>query len=243
MLAAVRPPEPSQYDAFADGYLDHAATAPYNARYDRPATLALLGDVAGRTVLDAGCGPGLYLTELVDRGASVIGCDAAPRMIALARERVGPRAELVVHDLERPFTWLADGAVDLVVSALVHHHLTDRCAFLREMHRVLTPDGALVISTHHPTDDWVRLGGSYFAVEPVTETWSRGWDVTSWRLPLGLLAEEFAEAGFLIERLVEPSPDPSMAESHPEAFEKLSNRPGFVLFRLVPRPALSAPAP
>lgn len=44
---------------------------------------------------------------------------------------------------------------------------------------------------------------------------------------------EFTEAGFSIERLVEPVPSPEMAQSHPERFAKLSTEPGFVLFRLV----------
>jgi ubiquinone/menaquinone biosynthesis C-methylase UbiE len=53
-----------QYDVFADEFLDHASDGFYNAHYDRPACLGLLGDVAGRTVLDAACGPGLYAEEL-----------------------------------------------------------------------------------------------------------------------------------------------------------------------------------
>ena len=91
---------------------------------------------------------------------------------------------------------------------------------------------SLVISTHHPTNDWHRLGGSYFTEEPVTETWSKGWEITAWRTPLTTLSDEFAEAGFVIERLVEPLPDPAMATSHPETFEVLSSLPAFVLFRL-----------
>jgi len=187
-------PDPEQYDAFADAYETHAADAPYNALYDRPATLALLGPVDGRRVLDAACGPGFYLEELVAGGA------------------------------------------DVVVCALAYHYLNDRPGFLAEARRILAPTGALVISTHHPTDDWCRLGGSYFEVDTVTETWSRGWDVTAWRLPLTRLTEEFAAAGFLIERLVEPLPQPEMARTHPGPFEKLSRQPAFILFRLRPTP-------
>jgi hypothetical protein len=38
-----------QYDAFAGEFLDHARDGFYNAYYDRPACLSLLGDVAGRS--------------------------------------------------------------------------------------------------------------------------------------------------------------------------------------------------
>jgi 2-polyprenyl-3-methyl-5-hydroxy-6-metoxy-1,4-benzoquinol methylase len=82
-------PDPAQYDVFAGEYEVHAAVAPYNALYDRPATLRLIGDVEGRRVLDAACGPGFYVDELLAAGASVAGCDAAPTMIDLARQRVG----------------------------------------------------------------------------------------------------------------------------------------------------------
>src|SRR5688572_8946370 len=92
-------PDPAQYDAFAHEYEDHAAVAPYNALYDRPATLRLLGDVADRRVLDAACGPGFYVEQLRDRGAEVIGCDASPRMVELARRRVGDPVDLRVHSL------------------------------------------------------------------------------------------------------------------------------------------------
>ncbi|HEY5988906.1 MAG TPA: hypothetical protein VIV12_21375 [Streptosporangiaceae bacterium] len=52
-----------QYDVFADEFLDHAREGFFNAHYDRPACLALLGDVAGKRVLDAACGPGLCREE------------------------------------------------------------------------------------------------------------------------------------------------------------------------------------
>jgi len=58
-----------QYDVFADEFLGHARDGFYNAGYDRPACLALLGDVRGKRVLDAACGPGLYAAELIGRGA------------------------------------------------------------------------------------------------------------------------------------------------------------------------------
>jgi SAM-dependent methyltransferase len=225
-------PDPRQYDSFALEYEEHAARAPYNALYDRPATLRLIGAVGKKRVLDAGCGPGFYLEELLARGADVVGCDASARMIDLARARVGDEAELHVHSLDDPFHWVDSGTIDVAVCALAYHYVTNRTGFLREVHRMLRADGTLVVSTHHPTAEWSRLGGSYFQVSTVTETWSEGWEITVWRMPLTQLTEEFAGAGFVIERLIEPTPDPDMEGSHPDAFEKLSSEPGFILFRL-----------
>ncbi len=53
--------------------------------------LELLGDVAGRAVLDAGCGEGFLARILAARGARVTGLDLSPKLIAMARGR-DPRA-------------------------------------------------------------------------------------------------------------------------------------------------------
>ena len=113
-----------QYERFADAFLEHARNGFYNAHYDRPACLALLGDVAGLAVLDAACGPGLYAEELVSRGAVVSGVDLSPRMVKLAAERV-PAGEFRVHDLATPLSWLPDNSVDRVLLALALEYVDE----------------------------------------------------------------------------------------------------------------------
>lgn len=56
------------YETLADAYAEAIDTKPHNAYYERPATLSLLPEVAGKRVLDAGCGPGAYAEWLLDRG-------------------------------------------------------------------------------------------------------------------------------------------------------------------------------
>ena len=226
-----------QYEAFADEFLEHAEDGFFNAHYDRPACLSLLGDVTGKRVLDAACGPGLYAAELIRRGADVTGFDQSPRMVEICRERAG-QGEFRVHDLADPVSWLPDGSVDLVLCALAIEYVDDRVAALREFRRVLRPGGAVVLSRQHPTGDWLRHGGSYFHVRLIHETWSKGWQVHYWLAPLETTCEEIFQAGFLIERLLEPRPAREAAALDPEDYERLAREPsGFIAFRLVPRPA------
>ena len=222
------------WDDFAESYAEHAGDSIHNAHYDRPTVLGLLTPVNGRDVLDGGCGPGFYAEELLRRGARVTALDGSAEMVRLARRRLGTRAPVRHHDLARPLHWLADETFDLAVLALVIHHLDDRVGVLRELHRVLRPDGRLVVSTHHPTTDWLRLGGSYFDVEKVDEVWHEGeWPVSYWRQPLARSCEEFADAGFLIELLAEPVPTGELRDRDAGAYAELSRRPAFIAFRLV----------
>ena len=68
-----------QYDAMAAEYAADNAVSPYNAFYERPATMALLGKVAGLRVLEVGCGSGILTTWLVDQGAERNGHGREPR--------------------------------------------------------------------------------------------------------------------------------------------------------------------
>jgi ubiquinone/menaquinone biosynthesis C-methylase UbiE len=223
----------SMYDRFAEQYELHSQVGVRNAAYDRPALLDLVGNVSGLAVLDVGCGPGFYAQELIRRGAAVTAFDVSAEMVRLAGARLGVGVDLRVADLHDPLTWLADESQDVAVLALVLHHLEDRRGALAELRRVLRPAGRLVLSTSHPTRDWRFAGGSYFDVEEVEETWSPDMTVRYWRQPLEKWCAEFADAGFLIERLIEPRPIPALVETQPDEYRKLTREPGLIAFRLL----------
>lgn len=227
--------KPNQYDPHAEQFAAHMERQPYNVLYERPATRALIGEVAGLDVLDVACGAGALAQNLVESGATVVGSDASQPMLDMARNRLGDAVPLHLQDCSDPFPWAGDASFDLVVMALAYHYVNDHAAFLREMHRVLRPDGSFVISTHHPTDDFRRLGGSYFATELNTDIWGTGAEVVAWRMPLTVMTEQFSDAGFMIDQIVEPRPLPEMEAQHPDVFAKLEQCPAFILFRLVKR--------
>ena len=100
--------------------------------------------------------------------------------------------------------------------------MTDRVTALREVARVLTPDGYFILSTSHPFADWKHHGGSYFATELVQDTWyntaSEAFQTPYWRVPLTTLCDEFAQTGFFIDRQLEPQPETVEAEIDPKIF-------------------------
>ncbi|EHB44036.1 Methyltransferase type 11 [uncultured Mycobacterium sp.] len=92
----------NDYDSFAEAYAAENDNSIANAWYERPAIIALAGDVSGRQILDAGCGSGALFAELRDRGALVTGIDNSAAMLKLARGRLGDDADLVIADLRAP---------------------------------------------------------------------------------------------------------------------------------------------
>ncbi len=223
------------YDEMGEQYEAHALDSPYNAHYDRPAVLAAVGAVSGERVLDAACGPGFYTAELLARGAAVWAFDASSTMVALARQRIGPAAPVVRATLDERLPY-DDGAFDAVVCGLAIHYATDRAVAFREFCRVLRPGGRAVVSTQHPTIDWLRLGGSYFQRALETDVWhlpGGDQEVRFWREPLSDLCAAATDAGFLISRLIEPRPAESMRTRWPRDYERLTREPGFLLLQLV----------
>jgi 2-polyprenyl-3-methyl-5-hydroxy-6-metoxy-1,4-benzoquinol methylase len=90
---------PTDYDTIASRYAAGVDDRPWNALYERPATLALLPNVGGKDVLDAGCGPGWYTDWLARNAARVVAIDRSTRMVELANERLGGRARVLQGDV------------------------------------------------------------------------------------------------------------------------------------------------
>jgi SAM-dependent methyltransferase len=181
--------------------------------------------------------------ELLQRGAKVSAFDASPVMVALARQLTANQVRIDQAVLGEPLPY-PDGAFDLIVCALAIHYASNRAAAFAEFCRVLRPGGAAVVSTQHPVMDWLRKNGSYFQSTLETDIWpssSGEQPVHFWREPLSALCTAATDAGFLIEKLIEPLPAESMREDYPEDYEKLSREPGFLILRLL-KPATPNPS-
>ena len=231
-----RPMAQDAYDQLAAAYAARVGTKPHNAYYEWPATLSLLPAVKDKRVLDAGCGPGVYAEILVEMGAEVVAFDANPKMVAFARERLKERAQVVAASLDAPLAFLADEFFDVVTAPLVMDYIRDWRAAFSEFRRVLGPGGVLVFSMEHPMMKFFdhRAESNYFQVDRVSYTW-RGFgppvQVPSYRRSLGEVFNPLIEAGFALDKVLEPLPTPAFKENDPEDYEKLTREPGFMCIR------------
>ena len=117
--------------------------------------------LAGRRVLDLGCGVGEYVRAFGREGARAFGCDIAPDRLVEARRRGTERLVAAAGE------WLPfrDGSLDVVVLNEVIEHVADDRATMREVARVLAPGGHAVIyapNRLYPFETHgVRIGGRY----------------------------------------------------------------------------------
>lgn len=234
----VKKEKPIAYDAyekFADAYAAMIDTKPHNAYLERPATLSLLPDVKGKHVLDAGCGPGVYSDWLVEHGAEVVAIDVSPRMVELARERLGRSVDVRIHDLREPIDFLDDSSMDLVLASLVMDYIENWVPIFMEFNRVLVEDGVFVFSMEHPfTKSLYHQSENYFKTERVEWLW-RGFGMPvlmpSYRRPLEAMVEPLSQSCFVVERILEPRPTHEFKEREPEDYERLCKQPSFICIR------------
>jgi SAM-dependent methyltransferase len=213
----------NDYDSFAEAYCAENEASLLNAYYERPAMLALAGDVTGRRILDAGCGSGPLSAALRDRGAIVTGFDKSARMVELARRRLGDGADLQVADLGGPLPF-PGGEFDDVIASLVLHYLEDWGPPLAELRRVLKPGGRLLVSVEHPfaiTLMQVQAGreADYFATSNRTEEYNFSGQpalLSVWDRPLHAMTGAFTAAGFRMTAISEPAPAPAAHELFPD---------------------------
>ena len=234
-MGRMKPLSLDAYEQLAEAYAAMVDTKPHNAYYERPATLSLLPDVAGLRVVDAGCGPGVYSEWLVDNGARVVAFDASPKMVALARRRVGDRVVIHEADVEGELGFLDDGAFDVVLAPLVLDNVADWSKVFRRFRRALKPGGLLVFSVGHPFFEATYFKTDrYFETEQVSCVWrGSGFPVEmpSYRRPLGAVINSVLESGFELVHILEPLPTEEFRNADPIGYERLARQPSFLCIK------------
>jgi len=224
------------YEDLAEAYAAVIDTKPHNAYCERPATLSLLPDVKNKRVLDAGCGPGAYSEWLIKHGAEVVAVDVSPKMIELAKQRLGETENVRLADLSQPLSFLESASFDIVLSPLVLEYIEDWRSTFAEFYRVLRPQGHFIFSVTHPFSDYLYFkSNNYFETELVSSEWRGFKPVTvhmpSFRRSLGAMLNPLIEAKFYLEEILEPKPTEEFKKADPKHYEELSQLPCFLCIR------------
>jgi len=199
-----------------------------------PDVLRLLGDVAGRRVLDAGCGNGYLSRMLAARGAYVVGVEPAQSLyeFAVAAESTEPRGIRYVQadvcampDLGAPF--------DAVVASMVLQAVPDWRDAMRACVAALTPGGRFVFTCNHPCFEqlwstWQRHG-DYRTRRYLAEYEIDGPHGMDFHRPLSAYLNALVTSGCTLTEVVEPALDPSLAAGGPDGVEAYADLPNFLI--------------
>jgi ubiquinone/menaquinone biosynthesis C-methylase UbiE len=232
------------WNAAADEWVAHSDANDYRNHYLMPRMLARIGNVAGKHVLDLGCGEGGYARELWRRGATVTAVDGSERLIEVARRRAGNAAGLsfLCTNANR-LAAIEASSIDDIVAAMSLMDVEDYAGAIREARRVLRRGGVLHMSITHPcfsapVSEWVREANGdlrHFAVDRYFER--SAWEsrlAASFRTTIlrrhrpleDYMATPLAER-FILRQFAEPTvTDEELMLSH--RFRKLQRIPYFL---------------
>ena len=199
-----------------------------------PAVRALLPDLAGRRVVDLGCGFGAFARWVRQHGAAhVLGLDLSENMIARAkRDTNDPDIAYLIADLEH--LALPQAAFDFAYSALALHYIEDFERLVRTVHRALAPGAGFVFTIEHPVymapahpgwrheDDGRRTWpvDGYSIEGPRTTDWlAKG--VIKQHRTIGTTLNALIDAGFAIRRVQEWAPAAEQIAANPSLAEEL----------------------
>ena len=206
----------------------------------------MMPDLKGKKVLDLGCGFGEHCRQFVNRGAEkVVGIDISEKMLEVARvENCDPK----ITYLNMPMEDIAElqDTFDIVISSLAFHYVEDFEGVIRNIHNLLKENGIFIFSQENPLctchsggDRWTRdengnklhLNLADYGVEGERKTVWFVDDVKKYHRTFSTIVNALIEAGFTIEKMIEPLPTEELLEKYPD-YGDLFHKPDFLLIRV-----------
>ncbi len=164
------------------------------------AVINLLSPGRGEKILDVGCGNARDIIYMIEQGTQVVGIDMSEGMVVEAKadlEKLGYNdVTLEVGDATQ--LNYADNEFDKILCSEVIEHIPNADEALREMWRVLKPDGLLVLSTPNPKS-WYGFDRYVVWEKILRKKWDHPYDY--WRSMKDLLTMT-EQKGFVTTRRI-----------------------------------------
>ena len=230
------------YDKFASRYHKMRGDKSnfWNQYIEAPAMEKLLKPIVNnKIVLDLGCGSGISTAKFVDWGANVIGSDISEEMIKIAREYL-PNVQFDVADAEK--TPYDKDTFNIVASSLTLHYLENLDFVMKEVARILKPQGVFVFSMNHPffmNKKTVEYKGKKeYILKPYFHNDQYKWGMFDKKMVLVSYHHTFEDIfsnlknnNFVVQNLLETRPIKEGKKLDPKGYEKTSKYPTFLVIK------------
>ncbi len=244
-------PTAATWQGLADSY-ESARTKPdsFDVLMELPAQLELIGDVAGKRVLDLACGSGAKAIHLAHQGArELVGVDISETFVRdVARLGPPPTARFLRGDISRlDEVEGLSGRFDVVLLLNALGYADDELATLRAIRALIEDDGVFVLARAHPLrfaverseSTGVELGEAYHDRSPFsyTSNWDGKTTLAHRTATFGDTVNRLVDAGFWIDRVVEPTLTEEQRRRFPHKAAWLDRYAGTLIVRARPRGA------
>jgi SAM-dependent methyltransferase len=216
------------------------------------ADLQLIGPVAGKRVLEIGCGGAQCAVAFAQQGATVIAVDIAAAQIEFGRQ-LAREHDVGIEFHQRDIADLSpipSVSQDVVFSANAFAYVDDLPACFREVYRVLKPGGLFVWSDGHPfghclAGPSLQLSRSYHATGKSVLGAETGCAFANHHRTISDLLNLQVAAGFVVDRMLEPDsrqrrPDDPWFGLWDNTPERLALIPGTIIFKSRKPPAAAS---
>jgi ubiquinone/menaquinone biosynthesis C-methylase UbiE len=229
------------YNKIADWYSARKRGS-YEFKILLPAILNLIGNLRGKSLIDIGCGPGVYSLEFSKIRANVLGLDISRKMLDKARKNAKmTNSKLTLLKTDAHFLPFMGESFDIAILILTILN----AKMVQETARVLKPGGLLLFSDTHPIIEskgkWESNGvGAGRIVENYFSQDKREWRIELapgqtvslkyYTRTIEQCVNMIVDAGFEILRVAEPKPGRDVEKSDLLHYDRCSRVPYFIVY-------------
>lgn len=210
---------------------------PYRRLVMIPTILKLLPDIKGKKIVDIGCGNGILIPYLLKLSPKlVVGTDFLPELVDVARKRLPDSVKIYEHDVTKKLN-IKEAPFDGCICNFVLNAVEDIESAFKNMYRLLDNNAFLILGVIHPifllgrnllSEPMLKGYKSYFKGLMVIDGYSekdKYVEFNSYTHPPSAYINAAINAGFRIEKMLEPETPKEVVDANPKYYKKYKDLP------------------